>query len=264
MIGTLASALFGHPALRPRPVAPPDRPLPEAVLDRLPDGTKAWPCTPALGRLLADAVLSGRRRVLEFGAGASSCILAAALAAAGGGTLVSVEQDPGWCADAWEDVRSHPSLAATLVPCTVRKRLDWRGVYTAIVTDPVPLHHGAPYDLVLIDAPQHWYGRAGTLHLALPYLASGALIVVDDAGRVGEQRAVAQWLRLYPGLRVLSFDPAFGGRGVCLLAYEPARVHPSASAFLGSAYETLRTRRRIRAELAAGRPIPEAKAPLRG
>ena len=188
--------------------------LPRGVEERIPDGSDPWPCTPQLARLLAHLVLAGRHSVLEFGAGASSCVIAAALAEVGGGRLLSLEQDRSWCAEAWRDVARQPLVEAMLADLSAKYR-SYRP--TKLSADRHALARFAPFDLVLIDAPQWWLGRDSTLYLVGRYLARDAVIVVDDVGRPGEQAAVRAWLASYPGLVVTRLDPRFGGRGVAVL-----------------------------------------------
>lgn len=198
--------------------------LPWGVEARIPDGSDPWPCTPELARLLARLVLAGRRSVLEFGAGASSRVMAAALAERGGGRLLSLEQERSWCADAWREVAAQPRVDAMLVDLLATYRA-YRP--TKLIADHHALTGFAPFDLVLVDAPQWWLGRDSTLYLASPYLAPGAVIVVDDAGRPGEDAAVRAWLASYPGLVVTHLDRDFGGRGVAVLTMRHNRRRPS-------------------------------------
>lgn len=198
--------------------------LPSRVEERIPDGSDPWPCTPELARLLARVVLAGRHSVLEFGAGASSCVIAAALAEDGGGRLLSLEQDRSWCADAWRDVARQPLVEAVLADLSPTYQ-PYRP--TKLAADRRALARFAPFDLVLIDAPQWWFGRDSTLYLASPYLARDAVIVVDDAGRPAEQAAIRAWLASYPGLVVTRLDPGFGGRGVAVLTLRHNQQRPS-------------------------------------
>ena len=191
--------------------------LPLPIERRLPDGSDPWRCTPQLGRLLARLVLAGRRTVLEFGAGASSCILAAALAFSGGGTLVSLEQDPAWCEMEWADVEGQAGVKSHLLHLRVQPR-HFRPAKLSTDLAALQSHR---FDLVLVDAPQYWFGRDATLPFAAPYLAPTALVVLDDAGRAGEQRAIRGWLLRYPNLSVRLSDPDYGGRGVAVLRWQP-------------------------------------------
>jgi predicted O-methyltransferase YrrM len=188
------------------------------------------------------------RSVLEFGAGASSIVLARALARRGGGRLTSVEQRPEWCAEAWAAVAAVREVDARLVHSTPRLRIAWDGVSYVYRTAAPILRERGPYDLVLIDAPQWYYGRDGSLHLAHPHLRAGALVVLDDAGRKGERWTLSRWLRTYPGLRLVLYEPGFAGRGLAVLHHDgDPRRRLSLLSIWTSAYHArhnARTRRR--------------------
>ncbi len=75
-----------------------------------------WTISQAHARFLARLVLEIRpARVLEFGAGYSSVVLARALQEIGGGQLSSVDQDPEWCARLWSQVSQARNVDARLI-----------------------------------------------------------------------------------------------------------------------------------------------------
>ncbi|MDQ3209319.1 MAG: hypothetical protein M3Q37_12045, partial [Gemmatimonadota bacterium] len=93
-----------------------------------------------------------------------------------------------------------------------------------------------PYDLVFVDAPQRYYGRDGTLPLVAGSLRTGALLVLDDAGRFGERWAIRRWLQTYAGLELVVLDPEFGRYGVAVLrANQPLTERCSLRAWVGGA-----------------------------
>lgn len=191
--------------------------LPDSVTAVLPDGRAGYAISPPVAMLLAQLVIDeNRRNVLELGAGSSSVVFAAALSSNGGGRLTSVEQSPEWCEDHWnrvmgtgidaELIAAQPVFGIEPFPghqYPVRERVAGRG----------------PFDLVLVDAPQWYYGRDGALPLIWNALQPGAVIVVDDAGRPQEQWAIRRWLWVYPGLSLLGYDPTFGRNGVAVLRW---------------------------------------------
>ena len=216
-----------------------------AVEDFLPPADGGFSISPELGRLLARVVQRfERRNILEFGAGRSSLILAHALASAGGGRLTSIEQRPEWCAEAWAGVGQVPGVSARLLIAAPRLRVSPAGVYYAYRDAGPAVASGGPYDLVLIDAPQWYYGRDGSLHLAWPHLAAGALVILDDAGRRGERWTVIRWQRTYPGLSLIAADLEFGGRGVAVLRQGDLRRRRfSMVSLVSSAYHARRNAR---------------------
>lgn len=205
----------------------------EAVL---PDGSSPWPITAELGRFLARLVVKlGCRNVLEFGAGSSSLVLAHALSMSSGGRLTSVEQDPTWCAPLFEEVKGIKNVDAQLVGANLEFKMTAQGFYHSYEEAAHIIAQRGPYDLVLIDGPQTFYGRDGGLHLAYPHLSPNALIVLDDAKRQGEQWTMQRWLQTYPGLDLGLFDPIFSERGVAVLVNQIDKgKRPSLSSLLSS------------------------------
>lgn len=166
----------------------------------------------------------GCRRVLEFGAGASSWVIAHALQSVGGGELVSVEQDPGWCREIWAKVRSYPCVQSNMLQASYRFAYTRTGPqYLLDAKTTQQIQDSGPYDLIFIDAPQGYFGRDGTLHAAMPAMAKGALVVLDDASRWKERRIVQRWLKQYPSLTQVHFDSQRDqGKGVAVLQCQKA------------------------------------------
>ena len=209
---------------------------------------RPWGLDPAPARLLAGLILElPIRNVLEFGAGHSSLVVAAALAQRGGGRLTSVEQDPAWCEGDWSSVRRLRSVDAQLIEADLHLTLDRRGVYFRLEGANAALARRAPFDLVLIDAPQYFFGRDGALHVGWEHLAPGALILLDDAARSGERRTLRRWLATYPGLELVHVDPTLGSNGMALLrrGSDPT-VRTRAGVLIGSAVSALDGWRRWR------------------
>ena len=220
--------------------------------------SSSWAISTDAARVVARIVVHERRtRLLEFGAGGSSRILAAALEEIGGGRLTSLEEAPHWSADAWELVRQSPNVDARLIPASIHLRLDRRGLYFGYGQLTEVADRG-PYDFLFVDAPAGAYGRDGALYAVVDSLMPGALIVLDDAARPREQRTVRRWLLNYPQLRLIANDPDVA-RGLAVLEKRetPEGAAPGLPRRLGvwssSAYDVLRSpwgihkqRRRIR------------------
>ena len=203
-----------------------------------------WSISDDLSRLLARAVNELRLvNVLEFGAGLSSLTLATALSTRSGGRLTSVEQKPEWCRPLWREVEKMSNVDAELVGSGLGLRLGTAGLYYWFKHADLVLARRGPYDLVLVDAPQGIYSRDGALHMARRHLSPNALIVLDDAGRNGEQWTLYRWLQTYPGLELHFFDTAFGERGVALLRTRgKLKSRLAIMASLSSIFHTLRYR----------------------
>jgi len=180
--------------------------------------TGGWSITKNLGKLVIKIIKEEDiKRVIEFGAGSSSLVISSALAENGEGKLVSLEQRPEWCKKEWKKVENMKEVKSSIIH--VDEYVSWgvSGLYYSFGNVREKMDRRKAFDLVFIDAPQYFFGREGTLPIILPHIASGGLVVLDDAGRSKEQFALYQWLRSYPGLELVCFDEEFGGKGVAIL-----------------------------------------------
>lgn len=156
----------------------------------------SWKADTGLLTLLADLVLAEKpATVVEFGAGASSLVLARALQLNGRGRLISFDQHPAfveatrnWLADNGVLAELH---AAPLAPSPG----DWPGLWY----DHGPLPERI--DLLVIDGPNwtiHPYvrGAADSLFARIPV---GGHVILDDGARPGERVVAARWRRRWPG-----------------------------------------------------------------
>jgi predicted O-methyltransferase YrrM len=213
-----------------------EAPLPDSVEEVLPDDSTGYPISRPVARLLAHLILSGgARNVLELGAGSSSIVIAKALSLAGGGRLTSIEQAPEWCQEAWGTVTRTPGIDAHMEVALPAFRVLRSGPTHLYATAHRIVQVRGPYDLVLVDAPQAYYGRDGALPLAWEALRPGALVVVDDAGRPQERWAIRRWLQTYTGLTLAGYDPGFGRNGVAVLRVGRLAQRPSARAWISGA-----------------------------
>lgn len=204
---------------------PPDIRLPahlleelrSAAIDRLINQiSDPWVVSAETARVLARAILSERAtRIIEFGAGMSSRIIAAALEELGGGMLTSLEENPRWCTESWSAVSATYGLDAELIPGRVRLTLGSSGPYYGY-RDLERLAARAPFDFAFIDAPYGPLGRDGALHACYEALVPGALIMLDDAARPREQGVIRRWLATYRDLRLDANDATIG-RGIAIL-----------------------------------------------
>ncbi|SMF68687.1 class I SAM-dependent methyltransferase [Allosphingosinicella indica] len=165
----------------------------------------SWKADVGLLNLLVDHILAEKPQVVvEFGAGASTLVIAKAMQMAGGGTHIAfdqhgdfVEATGRWLADHGleADLRAVP-----LVPAPG----GWPGLWY----DHEPLPDAI--DLLVVDGPP-WTihpltrGAAGTL---LGRLNPGGAVILDDAARPGERVIARRWRRMWP-----DFDFRFDGRG---------------------------------------------------
>lgn len=162
---------------------------------------------------LCQEILYGRpRRILELGSGSSTLLMARCLEILGreGRSIVSLDHGEFWV----EDSRRKLERAGLLELARV--------IHAPIVpTDDGPWYdlsvlpdEAGPFDLVLVDGPEGGKGdplaRYGALPRLRQRLAPGAVLVLDDGLREGEQEVVRRWSALEPGLEV-TFVPSHEG-----------------------------------------------------
>jgi predicted O-methyltransferase YrrM len=150
-----------------------------------------------------EIVLGGRRRVVELGAGASTVLLARLLREQGGGaTLDAIEHDALWAA--WVSERlAQEGLASvahvTLAPLEPHP-LAWDGLPWYAQAPLAAALEGTPVELLLVDGPPAFdaaraHARYPALAAVAPFLASDAVVVLDDAVRDGEAAVLERWER---------------------------------------------------------------------
>lgn len=164
-----------------------------------------WAATPEFAATLYDIVRDRRpRTVIELGSGASTIILAAALEQNGGGRLVSVDQDADYAAQTRAALERHGlSQAAQVVHAPLTEtRLDgeiwmWYDVRNIPSDETI--------DLLIVDGPHRELqkmSRYPALPLLIDRLSPDAVVILDDAGRKDERRAVQRWASEYQDFTV--------------------------------------------------------------
>jgi hypothetical protein len=155
----------------------------------------SWKADVGLLRLVSDHILKERPRVVvEFGAGASTLVIAKALRMAGGGAHIAFDQHAEFV-EATRDWLAGHGLEADLraVPL-VPAPGGWPGLWYD--HEPLPDR----IDLMLIDGPPwtlHPFtrGAAGTL---FGRIAPGGTVMLDDGARPGERIVARRWKKLWP------------------------------------------------------------------
>jgi len=128
--------------------------------------------------------------VLECGSGLTTLLLGA-LAGRRGVEVWSLEHDADWRRRVSVALREHIAgqVYLRLSPLTDYGEFDW---YAA----PLPLMPDA-FRLVVCDGPPDDTrgGRVGLVAVIRDRLPAGAVILLDDAARDGEQHAIDRWMR---------------------------------------------------------------------
>jgi predicted O-methyltransferase YrrM len=208
LVATFRMLAVGEDALLPHLTSTPaERALVEPLASHLRGRELGnWSLGPLSLTYLRNLVLQHRpSRLLEFGSGISTLVLAHAMTEARGGgeegpLVISVEQE-NVHASSTRDLLSDAGLdhlAMVVVAPLSRQQIE--GIWTTCYALPESLSvifRDRRADLVVIDGPAAEAGaRFGTLPLARPFVGANASFVLDDALRDGELRIARRWRSL--------------------------------------------------------------------
>lgn len=133
-------------------------------------------------------------RVVEFGSGLSTRVLAAAASARPGAsaTVVALENDPVFARRTTAALASDRALGRARVELTHLVVRRWYGRNVPVYDLPKTVAEAPAPQLVLVDGPPlPLGGRAGSLLQAVHLAEAGSLVLLDDADRPSEQAALA-------------------------------------------------------------------------
>lgn len=165
--------------------------LPDDALPNL----GSWKADVGLLELVVDHILEAKPKiVVEFGAGASTLIIARALQMAGGGEHIAFDQHEDFV-HATRDWLGEHGLAADLraVPL-IPSPGGWPGLWYD--HEPLPDR----IDFMLIDGPPwviHPFTRGAAATL-FGRISPGGVVMLDDAARPGERVVARRWRKLWP------------------------------------------------------------------
>lgn len=188
----------------------------ERLLDRLDlpgdalPNLGGWKADAAFLNLIVDIIEAERpRRVLEFGIGASSLVIAAALKKAGCPPHRGFDQHREFVGKTANWLASH-GLAAELQYAPLHAAAGWPGLWYDIGETEGTI------DLIIIDGPPwtlHPMTRGGAAAL-FHRLAPGGTLLLDDAARPGERLVARRWRREFPEIAFRYWNG--GGKGALI------------------------------------------------
>ena len=187
--------------------------------------TRGWAAAPDFLRIVMEAIFREKPRlVLEASCGVSTLVIASALRCLGNGRVVSLEQDGRFASLTRDMIALHGLEAYATIIHAPLKEYDMSGA-KKMWYDLGALNISQPIDLLCIDGPTapDKHARYPALPLLKERLRPGALVILDDGCRAGEQEIVEQWdkeigfesneyLHLEKGAFVLRMQSACGGR----------------------------------------------------
>ncbi len=172
-------------------------------------------------KILNEIVIHQRSTIVECGAGLTTVYIANLLRQRGTGHLYTIEHDAEWLAVvrgllAQAGLESYVTLIhAPLVGCALSlDGADWyddRAIAAGMGDRSI--------DLLVVDGPPAYdeprqYARYPAAMYFQSRFAADFAIVLDDIDRAGEQRILAEWQRLMPGLVVQQWL-SDGGVAIC-------------------------------------------------
>ena len=182
-----------------------------ALLARLALGPDAlpnlgsWKADTYLLHRIVDVIETARpKTVVELGSGATSLVIAQALALHGGGALHSYDSHAPFVTAMDEWLAENALAAAFRHAPLVQRDVRWPGLWYALTELPGSI------DLLVIDGPPwavHPFAR-GMAERLFPLIAPGGTILLDDAARPGERYVARRWKRAWP-----DFDFRYEGAG---------------------------------------------------
>lgn len=179
----------------------------------------SWALDPASCRFLGAFTRAlGARRVLEFGSGFSTLMMARETEKVEGNFLLSVDDSAKYSAlakEAFETSECGAKVEFRVAP--LRPRLYGTRLLLSYSLPKGLLEALGPFDLVLIDAPHHDFGRESVFYDAFAALAPGGYVVLDDANRADMEKVyMRSWQAAYGGAMDLILLEGIGN-GLCVI-----------------------------------------------
>ncbi len=203
---------------------------------------------PSSCRFLAGFVRAlGAKRIIEFGSGFSTLMMAREMEPLEGNYLLSIDDSQHYSAlakEAFDNSGCQAKVEFRVAP--LRPRFYGPRLLLSYSLPKGLLEAMGPFDLALIDAPHQDYGRESVLYDIFPAMAQGGYIVLDDANRADTERAhVRAWQAAYPQ----AIDPVLlegigNGLGVIEKISEAKPAYPLSGA-LSASLKTVRNFRRL-------------------
>ena len=177
-----------------------------AEMDKIPVSRLEHPGDPALDPascrfVAAFARALGARRVLEFGSGFSTLMLAREIAAQENNYLLSIDGSRYYSEIAREALESSGCQAKVeFRVAPLKPKLYGSRLLLSHSLAPGLLEALGPFDLVLIDTPHHNFGREAIFYDAFRAVPPGGYVVIADANREADGNLyVRSWMSAFEG-----------------------------------------------------------------
>lgn len=175
--------------------------------------TRGWAASPDLLREAMSAVLDQRPAcVVEASSGTSTIIIGYCLQRVGAGHVFALEHDPVYAARTRKALADHGLTAyATVIDAPLKEHLingvrhSWYDTSRLLLPGPI--------GLLLVDGPPdtvQQQARYPAVPLLRPFMAPGALVLLDDGARLDERASAERWLAECEGAELSYLDLEVG------------------------------------------------------
>lgn len=161
-----------------------------------PEDRSSWSLDTATLKLLVSLIgFLEPQHILEFGSGLSTRVLLRVTQALGSSCgISSVDHDPDFIEQTLASLAPELTARLSLQLAPLVTRQYGESYLPAYRIDTSKLSRSIPIDLCVIDGPPTQLGgREGTLYQVLPLCRAGTCILLDDAARPHERRALENW-----------------------------------------------------------------------
>jgi predicted O-methyltransferase YrrM len=158
---------------------------------------------------------------MEFGSGLSTFFSARLLSETPNARLYTVDHSDYYLEQTRQMCFAYENISYFYAPITPY-RYGLKDFLTYNDNYAIKIPRNVKFDVVLIDGPLGFrYGREAPLYQIAAHLKPETIIVLDDAGREPEQRAIANWQRVWGNNMSVEFFPGHKGLAVIQI-HEPA------------------------------------------
>lgn len=185
---------------------------------------RGWTVSPDFANTLISQILENRPKIiLELGSGLSTLVSAYCLEEIGQGKIISIDHEKEYATKTLEALSTHKLREfveiryAPLTKISLDKE-EWHWYDMSAFTEIQCV------DLLVIDGPPADFGsmvRYPALPLLDHLLSDNAVILVDDANRVGESKMVEKWLKQFSNMHL---EFVSNEKGIFILKKVPLKI----------------------------------------
>lgn len=184
------------------------------------------------------------RKVLEFGSGFSSIVIANELHRQNAGSLDSIDNSRGWSKLAYEMAAKYGMLDRVTFHVFELGLRIYPGLPCVFYKIPENFYSRGPYDLVVADGPGYEVGRDGVLFEVLARLCVPGYVILDDCNADHMQQTVTMWQARFASSIILTEHRDIGN-GIGIIEKVNEYPVPSKMRTTLSIHEWLRTARNL-------------------